>query len=133
MEQITLLLVTGEPGLHRGLQMRLEVEPGFAVIGESGDLREVTRLAGELAPHVIVLDADLPSGPEAAVELVRSLSRRHRLVVLSLEDGVAAAATMLAAGATAFVRKHDRSERLIAAIRTAASTVASASPGEEPR
>jgi DNA-binding NarL/FixJ family response regulator len=127
MEPITLLLV-GEPGLRRGLRMRLEVEPGFAVVGEAADPDALARLAGALNPDVIVLDTDLPSGAGIALDLVRSLSRSHRLVALSLEDGVGAGAAMLEAGATTFVRKHDRGERLIAAIHAAA---AGRGPGAE--
>ena len=122
MEPITLLLMVGEPGLRSGLRMRLEIEPDFVIAGEADGPDDLERLAAQLQPDVIVLDADLPNQAGPAVDLVRLLSRSHRLVALSLEDGMAVAAAMHEAGAFAFVRKHDRSERLFAAIRAAART-----------
>jgi DNA-binding NtrC family response regulator len=116
MEPITLLLAAGDPSLLRGLRMRLEIEPGLAILGEADSLEDVAPLAETLSPDVVVLDADASSSAGATVSLVRSLAATQRVLVVSLHDGRDATAAALEAGAGAFVSKHGPAARLVAAI-----------------
>jgi DNA-binding NarL/FixJ family response regulator len=120
MERITLLLAAGDPSLLRGLRMRLEIEPGFAVVGEARALDEIERQAEALAPQVVVIDADAPAGSAAAIELLSTVAAAHRVVVVSLDERAGTRAAVLEAGAAAFVPKHDGSGALISAIRRVA-------------
>jgi DNA-binding NarL/FixJ family response regulator len=120
MDEITLLLVADD-ALLRGLRMRLELEPTVLIVGEAPGFDDGRRLADSLAPDVVVLDADLSARREVALEVVRSLSPAHSVVVISLRDHRRAAAEALAAGAVAFVRKHEAGRFLMAAVREAAS------------
>jgi DNA-binding NarL/FixJ family response regulator len=104
--------------------MRLEIEPGLVVAGEAG-LDEVAARAEVLAPDVVVVDADAIDRPETVTPVVSRMAGAHAVVVLSLDERAATERALLAAGATAFVQKHDGSTALISAIRAAAE------PGRE--
>jgi len=119
MEQITLLLAAGERSLLRGLRMRLAIEPGLVIAGEAR-VEEAAVRADALAPDVVVVDVDTTDRTETAVQLVSQVADRHVVVVVSLDDRAATARALVAAGAAAFVQKHNGSTALITAIRSAA-------------
>jgi two-component system, NarL family, nitrate/nitrite response regulator NarL len=122
MKPIALFLAADDPSLLRGLRMRLEIEAGFAIVGEAGALDGVAELADTLAPDVVVVDADAAAQTDAPMELVRSLAVTYRVVVLGLHDGRGATDAALEAGAAAFVTKHGPTATLVTAIRDAASS-----------
>jgi DNA-binding NarL/FixJ family response regulator len=119
---IKLLLVDDQPGVLTGLRMQLALEPDLDVIGEAQDGAEAIMRAQALQPDVIVMDARMPvmDGIEATQTLCK-LQPRTSVVILSLHDDAATRDKAQSAGAVAFVAKHEPSEKLLDAIRRAAT------------
>jgi two-component system, NarL family, nitrate/nitrite response regulator NarL len=70
------ILLSGHNGLFReGLKTLLEEQPGFRVVGEAFDGKEVTRVAELTHPDILVLEAEFPD--LSILESVRSLQNAH--------------------------------------------------------
>jgi DNA-binding NarL/FixJ family response regulator len=115
---IRLLLVDSLRAVRRGLKMRLALEDDLEVVGETGDATEAIPLARALSPDAIVMDLEIPgvSGIETTQRL-RAAAPRSVVVIFTLRDDAATREQARAAGATAFVAKHQTEETLLAAIR----------------
>ncbi|WP_046472418.1 response regulator [Allosalinactinospora lopnorensis] len=116
---IKTLLVDNEHLVRSGLRMILDTAEDIEVVGEASDGAEALRLAGDLAPDVVLLDIRMPGmdGLTAAGELTAS-PRAPRVVLLTtfdLDDYVHRA---LRAGAVGFLLKDTPPRDLIAAVRT---------------
>jgi len=125
---IRLLLVESQPAIRRGLRMRLTLEPDITVVGETGDSLAALWQASMLRPEVVLVDAE--SADIDGVRLIAALrgaSPESAVVILSLRDDATTRKRLLAAGAVAFVSKHEYGDRLLHAIRQAA-TAATAAP-----
>jgi DNA-binding NarL/FixJ family response regulator len=118
---IRVFLVDDQPAIRAGLRMRLALEPDVIVVGEAADGREALAKAAELSPDVVVMDVGLPclDGIAATSALVAGAPRTS-VVILTLRDDAATREQARAAGAAAFVAKHDADGALLAAIRRAA-------------
>jgi DNA-binding NarL/FixJ family response regulator len=113
-----ILLVDDDPRLLKGLRMRLELEPGIAIVGEAADGTAALACLDELAPDIVVTDLEMPGMDGFA--LTRLITDRHpacRVIVHSLHDDPTVRKRAIAAGATHFVSKHDGPETLLATIR----------------
>jgi DNA-binding NarL/FixJ family response regulator len=118
----TLLLVDDDHRLRQGLRMRLALEPDLVVVGEADDGTEAVQRAIELAPDIVVMDVEMPNMDGiAAIQSLRRQAPSSAVVVLSIHDDEATRARAIAAGAAAFVAKHDGPDVLLATlVRTAA-------------
>lgn len=121
MERISLLLVDDEPQIRRGLRMRLELEPDFDVVGEAENGSAAVDLATSLAPNVVLMDVEMPvmNGIDAATRITAN-GGDTAVVMISMHDDAATVSRAKAAGAAAFVAKHQMDSALIDAIRGAA-------------
>lgn len=122
MNAIRLFLVDDEPHVRRGLRMRLEMEPDFEIVGESGDGPTALTGVRETQPDVVLIDIELPgqNGIRTATGLA-ALAPAVAIVMVSLRDDPATRASARAAGAAAFVGKHEIDFALTRAIRFAAA------------
>lgn len=119
---IRLLLVENHPSIRFGLRMWLKLAPDVTIVGEGGDGLAALSQAAMDRPDVILLGND--SGGIDSIRLIRSLQRlspESAIVILSLFDDAVTRRRLLAAGAAAFVSKHEYGERLLQAIRQAAA------------
>jgi CheY-like chemotaxis protein len=84
MTERTVLIVDDDADIREIVQMALEFQPGWSVVGESKGENAVAR-AVELAPDVILLDVNLEGmdGPSTLAEL-RADQRTSRIPVLFL-------------------------------------------------
>ena len=124
------VLVADDQQLQRlAFRMLLECEPGMAVIGEAANGAEAVRMATDLRPDVVVMDARMPGtdGVAATRQIVASGGSRVLLVTGFDLDEYAFAG--LRAGASGFLLKDAAPEELIAGIRAVAAGGATVSPG----
>ncbi|MCA1716480.1 MAG: response regulator transcription factor [Actinobacteria bacterium] len=118
---IRILLVDCQRAVRRGLKMRFALEPDLEVVGEAGDATEAISLARALRPAVVLMDVELPGVSGIAItETLRTVTPHSAVVIFTLYDDAAMRARARAAGAVAFVAKHQTEETLLAAIRRAA-------------
>jgi DNA-binding NarL/FixJ family response regulator len=117
---IRLLLVDDQSAVRMGLQMRLDLEPDIAIIGEAADGAAALALALALQPDVVLMDIEMPimDGLTAAAAL-RAAVPRAAVVIMSMHDDPATQGRVQASGAVAFVAKHVANETLPQAIRQA--------------
>jgi two-component system response regulator NreC len=100
--------------------MRLALERDIEVVGEAEDGEDAIAKARETLPDVVVMDVVLPRlDGIAATARLQELQPETAVVVLSLHDDGASRERASAAGAVAFVAKHEPDDALLAAIRAA--------------
>ena len=116
---IRVLIADEQPLFRDGLRLRLEEEPNFRVIGQTGDVRETVQLAQRSKPDVVLLDLGLSgcSGLEA-LGLMQSLSRPvHTLVLASTVDRFQVL-DVLRRGASGILLKESSAQLLRKSIRS---------------
>jgi DNA-binding NarL/FixJ family response regulator len=102
--------------------MRLQLEPDISIVGEAEDGKTAVEAAQELEPDVLVMDYEMPGMDGiAATQALVDLGLRSRVVMLSIHDNSTVKQAAAGAGVHAFVAKHQPSEALLAAIRSAVS------------
>jgi DNA-binding NarL/FixJ family response regulator len=121
LKKVRILLVDDQPHVRQGLRMTLALEPDLEVVGEAADGAEVLTLAAALHPDVIVMDVEMPvMDGVTATKLLRTVDSPCAVVMLSLHDDAQIRVHAQAAGAAAFVSKHESPTILMTAIRQAA-------------
>ena len=118
---IRILLVDDQSSVRRGLKMRLQLEPDIIVVGEAEDGEAALRATADLEPDVLVLDYEMPGmdGIETTQALATAQSPVS-VVMLSIHDNQVVKSAAARAGAHSFIAKHEPSEHLLSAIRSAA-------------
>jgi two-component system response regulator NreC len=115
------VLADDHAGVRRSLRLVLDRDKELEVVAEAADLATVTRHVYGQAPHVLVLDLQLPDG--SGIETIRQLRTKvpdTEIVVLTMEPSPIFAQQALDAGAIGFVLKHEANDELAAAVKKAA-------------
>jgi two-component system, NarL family, response regulator NreC len=97
--------------------MLLDAQTDIEVVGDAGDGWEVSRLARELRPDVVVMDLSMP-GPHSG-QVIRRVLRvcpTTRVLILTMHDDAAYLASAMAAGAAGYVVKKVADSELLLAI-----------------
>jgi DNA-binding NarL/FixJ family response regulator len=81
--KITVLLADDHALVRRGFRRLLEDDPAIAVVGEASNGEEAVRLAAELKPQVVVMDAAMP-GTSGLVATRQILAGRRDVAILML-------------------------------------------------
>jgi DNA-binding NarL/FixJ family response regulator len=116
---ISVLIVDDHPVVRQGLRVLLEVQDGFAVVGEAGDGDTALALAAEQHPDVILLDLKLPGRDGIAV--LGELKAREspaRVLVLTSATEPASASLAVRSGASGMLYKDVDPDALVRAIRS---------------
>jgi two-component system, NarL family, response regulator NreC len=103
------------------LKLLLNPHPDIEVVGEAWQLDEALEVVSRTAPDVIVLDVRL--GGFDGIEFTREILRRDpraRILMLTMVDEPAFAASAFAAGALGYATKSDSSDDVAHAIRSVA-------------
>ncbi len=111
--QITILLVDDHEVVRRGVRTHLETLPEFKVVGEAASGEEAISMVTEFIPDVVLLDLIMPGmdGIETT-RRIKKISPRTQVVVLTSFHDDAHIFPALKAGATSYVLKDMRMERL---------------------
>jgi DNA-binding NarL/FixJ family response regulator len=116
--RIRLLIADDERLFRDALQLLLETEPGFKVVGQAGDGAEAAMMACRLLPDVLLLDLAMPRLPGMeALRAVASGATRVRTILLTASMTRADVLTALQLGARGVVMKDASPELLFKSIR----------------
>jgi DNA-binding NarL/FixJ family response regulator len=119
---ITVLLADDHPTTRAGIRAILSESPDIRVIGEAENGFQVEKMVAELRPNILLLDLIMPGPTPAQLEKwVRIHFPETITLVLTAHDRDAYLASMMDAGVAGFLSKTETGERLISAIRRAAS------------
>jgi DNA-binding NarL/FixJ family response regulator len=119
---IRVLLADDQTLVRSGFRMILRAEPDVEVVGEAADGAEAIALAGELEPHVVLMDLRMPNvdGIEATRRIVHGSEWSPRVLVLTTFDLDEYVYEALRAGASGFLLKDAPEEQLVSGIRIVA-------------
>lgn len=119
---ITVLLADDHPTTRTGIRSILQETPDIQVVGEAENGFQVQEMVAELRPNILLLDLVMPGPTPTQLEKwVRTNFPEIITLVLTAHDRDAYLASMMDAGASGFLSKIETGERLISAIRRAAS------------
>ncbi|WP_100444467.1 response regulator [Glycomyces xiaoerkulensis] len=125
----TLLIVDDHPLQRMGFRMLVESQPDLTVLGEADNGADAVRMAGDLAPEVVLMDVRMPGmdGIEATKRIIAS-GVRSRVLVLTTFDLDEYAYAALRSGASGFLVKDAQPEELLSGIRVVADGDAVVAP-----
>ncbi|MEU1346473.1 response regulator [Streptomyces sp. NPDC005775] len=117
------VLVVDDQGIVRaGFAAVVDAEEDMTVVGEAADGAEAVRLAGELAPDVVLMDVRMPVlDGIAATRIITGRPGAPRVLVLTTFDLDAYVFEALRAGASGFLLKDVRPGELLDGIRVVAA------------
>jgi len=116
---IRILLAERQEIFRDGLTRLLASEPGFKVMGGTGNAPQALQLVQELNPDVLLLDLALNNGD--SLEILRTLAaNHHRVRTIGLTDGAekSVQSAALRHGARGTIRKDSATRVLFDTIRT---------------
>lgn len=120
-EKISVLITDDHALVRQGIRDFLELQPDLTVVGEAHSGEAAARLAGELAPDVILMDLVMPGiGGVEATRQVKQASPRSQVIVLTSYHEDEYIFPALRAGALSYVLKDIGPEELAETIRKAA-------------
>lgn len=122
MSPITVLLADDHAVVRRGFRRLLEDDPDIAVVGEANDGDEAIKLAGQLRPRVVVMDAAMPgTNGLAATQAIAQKWPDIAVLMLSMHSEQTLVRQALAAGARGYVLKNAVDLDLAAAVKRVAA------------
>ena len=118
---LTLVVVDDHELVRHGVRAFLDAQPDLLVVGEAATGKEALALVEELVPDVVLMDLLMPGidGIETT-RLVKQVSPRTQVVVLTSHHDDAHVFPALRAGAISYVLKSIGPPELVATVRRAA-------------
>jgi two-component system response regulator DevR len=117
-----VFLVDDHEIVRRGIADIIDAERDLEVVGEASTVRQALGRVAATMPDVVVLDVQLPDG--SGIDLCRSILSAHAgmrcLMLTAFDDDQASYASVLA-GASGYVLKEVRGQKLIEGIRAVAA------------
>jgi DNA-binding NarL/FixJ family response regulator len=128
-KKVRVLLADDHHIFLAGLRKLLEEE--FEIVGAVGDGRALCEAVLNLKPDVVVADISMPvlNGIDA-VRSLRTQGSSVKVIFLSMHGDPIYESEALATGAVAYILKRDAPDKLVTAIREAATLPNSPSPPE---
>jgi DNA-binding NarL/FixJ family response regulator len=117
-----VFLVDDHELVRRGIAGIIDAERDLEVVGESSTVQQTMGRVSATKPDVVVLDVRLPDG--SGVDLCRRILSEHpemRCIMLTAFDDDKASVAAVLAGASGYVLKDIRGQKLVDGIRTVAA------------
>ena len=117
-QKTRILLADGHHMVRQGIRQLLEREPDFEVVGEADNGVEAVRLAHELKPDMIIMEARMPKLD--SVEVIKRLKTGEQpeaVLILTTYEDEDQTVELLKAGANGCIFKTASSDELAQAIR----------------
>ena len=122
MTKIRLLLVDDQSLFREGLRTLLSIWDDIEVVGEATNGEEAITQAGALNPHVVLMDLRMPVlDGVAATQRLTAQHPDSKVIVLTTFDEDESIFEALRAGAVGYLLKDVSSDKLVEAVRVAAS------------
>jgi DNA-binding NarL/FixJ family response regulator len=114
-----ILLADGHHIVRQGIRRIFEGEPDLEVVGETDNGLDAVRLARELRPDIILMEARMPKldGVEVTRRIKAELPEAAVLILTTCNDEEYIVG-LFAAGAAAYLLKSAQGEELVQAIRS---------------
>ena len=120
-ETISILITDDHALVRNGIRDFLELQPDLSVVGEADSGEAAVRVAGELAPDVVLMDLVMPGmGGVEATRQVKQASPHSQIIVLTSYHEDEYIFPALRAGALSYVLKDIGPDELAETIRRAA-------------
>ena len=120
-DQIRVVIADDHAVVRKGLCAMIEEDEGISVVGEAGDGEAAFALIRKLAPHVAVLDIDMPKLDGFGV--VREM-QKHKLetniIFLTLHNDEEILRAALELGAKGYLLKDSAMEEIAVGVRAVA-------------
>lgn len=121
-DRITVLLVDDHALVRRGFRRLLEDDPSIKVVGEGSNGDDAIRLAKELKPQVIVMDAAMPgTSGLVATRSIMSSTPNAAILMLSMHAEATLVRQAMNAGARGYILKNALDLDLAAAVKRVAA------------
>ena len=114
--EVTIAVVETQQMVASGLSSVLATFAPLTVVGCANTPEEAYELVRGTQPLVVILDARIDGGGEAAIRRIAQLSPISIVLVLGLNEPIVDIARVLTAGAGGYVTKHQPIEELVAAV-----------------
>jgi DNA-binding NarL/FixJ family response regulator len=100
-----ILLADDHPLFRDGVASLLQ-SWGHDVVGQAGSAADVVRLAGELAPDLVLMDVRMPGSGIAATQAITALGGPARIVMLTVSEDEDDLFAAIKAGAQGYLLKN---------------------------
>ena len=112
-----VLVVDDHAAIRRGVQGILSTYPEWDLCGEADNGQDAIRLAGELAPEVVIMDISMPgmNGLEAT-RIIHDVLPETKVLLLTLHSSSEFVRSAFRAGARGYVLKSDAENELVRAL-----------------
>ncbi|NJM56884.1 MAG: response regulator transcription factor [Synechococcales cyanobacterium RU_4_20] len=130
-QAIRILLIDDQTTIRQALQMLLEREPGFEIVGGAPDGESGLKAIEELGPDVVLVDIEMPGidGIETAKIIHQRYGSQVQVLILTGQDDQSCLQRALQAGAKGYLLKTTPADDLIYAIRAVKKGYSQVSPG----
>ena len=129
-----VLIVDDHAVIRRGVQGILSTYPEWDLCGEADNGQDAIRLAGELAPEVVIMDVSMPgmNGLEAT-RIIHDVLPETKVLLLTLHSSSEFVRSAFRAGASGYVLKSDAENELVRALNVVIEESTYVSPAIDAR